>query len=405
MAAGARYKVVLGVCGSIAAYKTPDLVRRMREQDLEVRVVMTPSAAVFVTPMSLQTVSGYPVRQDLFDPVEEEAMGHIELARWADLVLVAPATASCMARLAHGFADDLLSAICLATESPVWLAPAMNRAMWQNPATRSNRALLLERGVRFAGPGEGIQACGETGEGRMLEPAELARWMRATMTPGKLEGVHALVTAGPTREPLDPVRYLGNRSSGRMGYAMASALAAAGASVELVSGPVSIPPPPCAQLVKVGTALEMEAAVMQRVSRADLFVAAAAVADYRLAEPSPNKIKKADAEMHLRLQRNPDILGRVSALARPPFTLGFAAETERLEEYAEQKRIAKGLDMIAANLVGGTDGGFDAEDNALTVFWAGGRRDFPLMPKRLLASLLVDLLAERYREKNPIENS
>lgn len=323
-------------------------------------------------------------------------MDHIELARWADRVLVAPATADLMARLSAGMADDLLTTLILATEAPVFLAPAMNHRMWLHPATQQNALRLRERGVHLLGPGYGEQACGESGPGRMLEPAELLESVLAQPSGGALDGRRAVVTAGPTREAIDPVRYIGNRSSGRMGYAVAEALCARGASVVLVSGPTALAPPRGIDLVSVESALEMEQAVLSHMNGCDLFVAAAAVADYRIAAPASAKIKKTDADLTLRLVRNPDILAQVSARADRPFTVGFAAETERLEEQARHKLEAKNVDMIAANLVGGDLGGFDRPDNALLVLWPGGRRSFPLMPKTALADALVELIAERY---------
>lgn len=388
-------RILLGVSGGIAAYKAAELIRLLRAEGVELRVVMTAAAQAFITPLSLQALAGGEVRCDLLDPRAEAGMDHIELARWAELVLVVPATADLMARLAAGLADDLLTTLILATTAPVVLAPAMNHRMWRHPATQHNAALLAARGVRLLGPAEGDQACGESGPGRLLEPAEiLARILRRPQ--GPLAGRQALVTAGPTREPIDPVRYLSNRSSGRMGYAVAAALAGRGARVVLVSGPTALGPPAGVERVAVETALEMHAAVLERVAACDLFVGAAAVADYRVADPAPEKLKKDAAELGLRLVRNPDILGEVAALARPPFTLGFAAETERLEEHARAKLAAKGVDMIAANRVGGETGGFEREENALLVLWRGGRRVLPLCPKPLLAESLVDLLEERF---------
>ena len=387
-------RILLGVSGGIAAYKAAELVRRLREAGAQVRVVMTPAATAFITPLSLQALSGQEVRCDLFDPSAEAGMGHIELARWADLILIAPATADLMARLAHGLADDLLSTLVLASTAPLTLAPAMNQAMWRHPATQDNLRTLSGRGVRILGPVDGGQACGDSGPGRMLEAAEIA----AALFPSRRlpPGCRALITAGPTREPLDPVRFLGNRSSGRMGYAVAQALAARGAEVCLVSGPSALTPPQVAELIQVETAAEMHAAVMARAAHCDLFIAAAAVADYRPAAPQPVKIKKAAAETTLRLVRNPDILAEVAALPGGPFTVGFAAETEDLETYARGKLETKGLDMIAANQVGGTQGGFDSQDNALLVLWSNGARQLPLSPKAQLAGELADLICERY---------
>jgi phosphopantothenoylcysteine decarboxylase/phosphopantothenate--cysteine ligase len=391
-------KVLLGVSGGIAAYKAAELVRRLREAGAEVRVVMTAAAQAFVAPLTFQALSGHAVRSDLLDPSAEAGMGHIELARWADLILVAPATADLLARLAHGLADDLLTTLALASVAPLVVAPAMNQAMWRHPATRDNLRVLRGRGVRVLGPEQGGQACGDTGPGRMLEPAEIvaALYPRCALP----AGCRVLVTAGPTREPLDPVRFLGNRSSGRMGYALAQALAARGAEVCLVSGPSALEPPSVAEFVRVETGIEMHAAVMARAARCDLFVAVAAVADYRPVAPHATKIKKSEDAMTLCLVKNPDILADVAALPGGPFTVGFAAETEQVEPYARGKLAAKGLDMIAANLVGGPadrlHGGFDSEDNALLVLWEGGGRSLPLMSKGLLAAELADLICERY---------
>lgn len=387
-------KILLGVSGGIAAYKAAELVRRLRDAGAEVRVAMTAAATTFITPLTFQALSGQEVRCELLDPSAEAGMGHIELARWADLILVAPATADLMARLAHGLANDLLCTLALASPAPLVLAPAMNQAMWRHAATQDNLRTLVERGVRILGPADGGQACGDTGPGRMLEPAEIvAALLPAHRLP---PGCRALVTAGPTREPLDPVRFLGNRSSGRMGYAVAQALAARGAEICLVTGPSALPPPAVAELVRVETALEMHAAVMPRAGHCDIFVATAAVADYRPAAPHPGKIKKVAGELTLHLVRNPDILAEVAALPGGPFAVGFAAETEDLEAYARGKLEAKGLDMIAANRVGGAEGGFDSQDNALLILWPGGARHLPLGPKNRLAGELADIICERY---------
>ncbi len=399
-------RILLGLTGGIAAYKAAELVRLLRRDGAEVQVVMTRGAEAFITALTLQALSGRPVRRALFDEQAEAAMGHIELARWADLVLVAPASADFMARLAQGRADDLLATLCLATESPIALAPAMNRVMWANAATQANAALLRQRDVWLWGPDEGEQACGESGPGRMLEPVELLVRTRELLAQGKLAGVRVLLTAGPTREPIDPVRFVGNRSSGRMGYALARALRSAGAVVTLVSGPVALATPPGVERVEVQTALEMEQAVMARVDGCDLFVGCAAVADYRPESVTERKIKKTQDRLELRLVRNPDILAGVAAHSPRPFCVGFAAETERVAEQAEHKRRAKGLDMIAANQVGGAQGGFEREQNALTVLWEGGSRELPLMDKAALARELVALIAENYHaKKNTAENT
>lgn len=386
--------ILLGVSAGIAAYKSCDLVRRLMDAGARVRVVMTPRAAEFVAPLTFQALSGHPVRLSAFDAGAEAGMDHIELARWADCVLVAPATADLMARLAQGMADDLLTTLCLATEAPVCLAPAMNRAMWAHAATRANAQCLAGRGVRLLGPASGGQACGEEGAGRMLEPGELVAALRERFTDGPLAGRRVLITAGPTREPVDPVRFVGNRSSGRMGYAVAAAAAAAGARVCLVSGPVALPSPPGVERVAVETALEMHAAVMERVAQAEVFISTAAVADYRVAEPALEKIKKRADTLELRLVRNPDILAEVAARPDAPFTVGFAAETGDLERHARAKLEAKGLDMIAANDVS-AGRGFDAEENALEVLWPGGGTSLGRQPKTALARALVALVARR----------
>jgi len=387
-------RILLGVTGSIAAYKAVELARGLRRAGAEVQVVTTPGAREFVAPLTFQALTGRPLRCELFDPAAEAAMDHIELARWAEWVLVAPASADFLARIAQGLADDLLTTLCLATEAPLWVAPAMNRVMWRHPATQANIGVLRGRGVRVLGPDQGAQACGEEGPGRMLEAEAILRLLAGD---GPLSGVSVLVTAGPTREPIDPVRFLSNRSSGRMGYALAAALAGLGAEVTLVSGPVALPSPPGVARVNVETALEMASVVEARAGDAAIFVAAAAVADYRPVHVPGHKIKKRDARRTLELTPNPDILATVAARPDAPFCLGFAAETRDLEANARSKLEAKGLDMIAANLVGGSEGGFESEDNALLVLWPGGRHEFPLLPKQALARRLADLLAVRFR--------
>ena len=398
-------RVLLGVSGGIAAYKSPDLVRRLRERGNEVRVVMTRAAQDFITPLSLQAVSGQAVHTTLLDEQAEAAMGHIELARWADVVLIAPASADIIARLAHGLADDLLSTLCLATEAPIVLAPAMNRRMWAAAATQANVKTLRARGIRLLGPGAGDQACGEVGEGRMLEPGELAADLDALVLtdvedPG-LAGLGVLVTAGPTREAIDPVRYISNHSSGKMGYAVAAAAREAGASVILVSGPSDLPAPAGVERIQVESAAEMRDAVLSRVDGCDIFIAAAAVADYRPAEKAGQKIKKKTRALEIALVRNVDILAEVASGDHPPFTVGFAAETEKLKFHAREKLTRKSLDMIAANPVGGPNLGFGVDTNALRVFWKDGEADLGEASKTELAQRLVALVAERFREKHP----
>lgn len=392
----ANKRVVLGVTGGIAAYKSAELTRRLKEAGSTVQVVMTEAACEFVTPLTFQALSGKPVHTELLDPSAEAAMGHIELARWADRVLIAPASADFIARFAHGHADDLLATLCLATEAPILLAPAMNRVMWANPATQTNCAALTSRGIRLLGPGQGDQACGETGAGRMLEPDELVAALADTFNGGALAGLNVLITAGPTRETIDPVRYISNRSSGRMGFALAQAGREAGASVTLIAGPVSLETPKGVTRIDVETAEQMNTAAL--AERSDIFIASAAVADYRPAQAAMRKLKKSE-RFTLELMPNPDIIANVGAQARPPFTVGFAAETHDLAQSAQGKLEAKRLDMIAANLIG--DGrGFDSEENALEVFWAGGKRSLPQTSKHKLARELIQLIAERYRAKH-----
>lgn len=388
-------RIVLLVTGGIAAYKSPDVVRRLRDAGAQVRVVMTPAATAFITPLTLQAVSGVAVRCDLFDAAAEAAMGHIELARWADAIVAAPATADFIARLRLGLANDLATAICLASTAPVLLAPAMNQQMWQHPATQDNLAALSARGVHLAGPGDGSQACGEVGPGRMLEANEICVAASGLFASGALAGLRVLVTAGPTREALDPVRYISNHSSGKMGYAIAAAAAEAGASVTLVSGPTTLASPEGVSCIDVVSALEMYEAVMTRATAADIFVATAAVADYRPEAAIETKLKREKAAMELRLVPNPDILGAVAALPSPPFTVGFAAETHDVETYARGKLAAKRIDMIAANEVGGRALGFNADDNELLVIWNGGEALLARAPKATLARSLVDLIASR----------
>jgi phosphopantothenoylcysteine decarboxylase/phosphopantothenate--cysteine ligase len=390
--------IVLGITGGIAAYKAPDLVRRLRERGAEVQIVMTASAEEFVTPTALQAVSGRPIRSNLWDKEAEAAMSHIELARWADVVLIAPATAEVMARIVSGAAPDLLTTICLATEAPIALAPAMNRVMWSNPATQSNRDTLEQRGIHILGPDSGSQACGESGAGRMLEPDTIAATV-CGLTVGKgaglLEGRSVVMTAGPTREPIDPVRYISNRSSGKMGYALARAVAAQGANVLLISGPVNLPAPPGVRVQHVNTAQEMFDATHKHIVSADIFIAAAAVADYRPIKKQAHKIKKNKESSNIELIRCPDILASVAALDDAPFSVGFAAETEKVENYARSKLENKKLNMIIANQVG-DDRGFDRDDNAVTVLWKNGKRDFPIAAKSELARDLVELIVEHF---------
>jgi phosphopantothenoylcysteine decarboxylase/phosphopantothenate--cysteine ligase len=389
-------RILLGVTGGIAAYKSAEIVRRLRERGADVQVVMTGAARQFVSPLTFQALSGRPVRTDLWDEAAEAAMGHIELARWADRIIVAPASADFLARLAHGLASDLLTTLCLATDVPITVAPAMNRLMWANAATRANMALLVARGIDVIGPAEGDQACGETGPGRMVEPDVLAAAMidRSAMS-GALAGRKLIVTAGPTRECIDPVRFITNRSSGKMGFAVAEAARDAGAEVILISGPVSVCTPRGVRRVDVETAEQMLAAVNENLAGTDVFIAAAAVSDYRPVQVSTEKIKKTSDSLMLALSRTTDILATVAAGADRPFVVGFAAETQNVERNALAKLESKNLDMIAANQVG--EGlAFDQDDNALTVYWRGGRRELKRAGKAQIAAELIALIAERF---------
>ncbi len=396
--------ILVGITGGIAAYKSVELVRRLREQKAQVRVVMTQAATEFITPLTLQAVSGQRVHTHLLDKEAEAAMGHIELARWADVILIAPATADFLAKLAYGHANDLLSTVCLATSARIIVAPAMNQQMWQAKTTQENCVRLRACGVQFFGPTAGAQACGETGPGRMLEPTELVNCLNGLFEPGVLEGRHLLITAGPTRENIDPVRFISNRSSGRMGYAVAEAAQAMGAQVTLVSGPVSLPPPPGVQRVSVFSAQDMLEAVLTRIATVDVFIATAAVADYRPVQVATQKLKKTESHLHLTLERTPDILATVANLPKPPFTVGFAAETENLAQYARDKLERKKLDMVAANQVGIAGIGFESEENALTVFWKGGEVELPRCSKPLLARHLMEIVRTRYLAKQSMSN-
>jgi phosphopantothenoylcysteine decarboxylase/phosphopantothenate--cysteine ligase len=389
-------RILLGITGGIAAYKAAELVRGLRKAGAEVRVVMTEAATQFVTPMTLQALSGNPVRTALFDPEHEAAMGHIELARWAELVVVAPASADFLARLTAGMANDLLSTLCLASGAPIAVAPAMNRQMWQAAATQQNVRQLRERGTQLWGPAEGEQACGESGPGRMLEPAELLQACQRHFADGPLNGVRVTITAGPTREALDPVRFISNHSSGKMGFAIAAAAVGMGAQVRLVAGPVALATPAGVERIDVESAAQMLEAVL--ANPGEIFIACAAVADYRPESVANEKLKKHTERQTLTLQRNPDILATVSALDNAPFTVGFAAETENLLENARSKLQQKRLDMIAANWVGGRaeGGGFNSDENALELIWSGGERSLPRSDKSELARRLLAAVAERF---------
>ena len=393
-----KRKILLGVTGGIAAYKSAELVRLLIKAGAEVRVVMTPSAREFVQPLTYQALSGHRVYVDIFDGEADSAMDHIELARWCDLMLVAPASADFIARMTAGYADNLLLTLCLASRQPVAVAPAMNQQMYANAATGDNIATLKARGVRVWGPDAGEQACGDVGPGRMLEPVELLAQVEMLFAPGPLQGVRLLMTAGPTREAIDPVRFISNRSSGKMGYALAAAARDAGASVTLVSGPVSLDSPAGVNRILVESAADMHEAVMREVAEHSIFIACAAVSDYRIDQSAEHKLKKSADSLSLKLVPNADILADVSALAERPFCVGFAAETRDLKKYALDKLERKRLDMIAANLVADGVGGFETDSNRLEVYWPGGDHQIEQADKREVAKQLIDLIARRYTD-------
>lgn len=390
-------RILLGVTGSIAAYKSADLVRRLRDAGAQVRVVMTESAKEFITPLTMQAVSGHPVHDELFDLQAEAAMGHIELARWADLLVIAPATADCMARLVGGKADDLLTTLCLASQAPLLIAPAMNQNMWKHTSTQENLQALHQKGFYIVGPGEGIQACGDVGYGRMSEPVEIVDEADKIFATGLLAGVRVLLTAGPTHEAIDPVRYIANGSSGKMGYALAEAAREAGASVTLISGPTHLTVPRHVECIHVVSAQEMYDAVMANVSACDLFVGVAAVADYRSETVASSKLHKDGETMTLTLIRNPDIIASVGALADKPFIVGFAAETDHVVESAKAKMQRKCMNMIIANQVGGGLA-MNADDNCVTVISANSEIALETMPKQQLARKLITIISEQYKK-------
>jgi phosphopantothenoylcysteine decarboxylase/phosphopantothenate--cysteine ligase len=392
-------KIVLGVTGSIAAYKAADLVRLLIKEGAEVKVVMTQAASEFITPLTMQTLSGSPVAMTLLDADEESTMGHIQLARWADWVLIAPASANTLAGLAHGRTEDLLTALCLATTAPIAVAPAMNNKMWSNEATQNNLATIADRGVLVLGPATGEQACGENGEGRLLEPEQLITELLHLILPTKLSGKRVVVTAGPTHEPIDPVRFIGNRSSGKMGFAIATAAAQAGAEVILITGPVALATPPEVQRVDVETAQQMFEAI-EKIEQIDIFIGCAAVADYRPEQYSESKLKKAvETQRAIQVTENKDIIAAVAQRQVKPFIVGFAAETDDIINYAKDKMERKQLDMIAANLVG-KGLGFGVDTNTLYVFWQQGEALLPLALKSHLARDLMRLIIDRYDAKN-----
>jgi phosphopantothenoylcysteine decarboxylase/phosphopantothenate--cysteine ligase len=391
-------RVLLGVTGGIAAYKAAELTRRLKEIGADVQVVMSRGAQRFVAPRTFQALSGRPVRDDLWDAAAEQGMGHLELARWPDAIVVAPASADFLARLAQGRADDLLTTLCLASDRPLFVAPAMNLRMWANRATQDNLARLKSRKVTPLGPGHGELAEGEVGPGRMLEPAQIRDALVAHFRQGPLAGVPVVVTAGPTREPLDPVRVLTNRSSGKMGFAVAEALTGLGAQVTLIAGPVHVPTPAGVERIDVETADEMYRASLRAAKRAKVFVGAAAVADYRPKKAARGKIKKKAAALSLPMERTRDILAAVRRKHPKLFMVGFAAETEKLEAHARAKLKDKKLDLIAANLVG-RGRAFDRDDNELHVYWHKGGKPLGKDSKANLARALADLIANRYKSR------
>ena len=398
-------KILLGITGGIAAYKSAVLCRDLKRLGAEVRVIMTSAAVRFITPLTLQALSGHPVNSDLFQAETDHGMGHIELARWADLIIIAPASANTIARLAHGQADDLLTTTVLASDAPLYLAPAMNSLMWRHLATQANIELLISRGVKILGPAEGDQACGEQGMGRMLEAEQIAEHMQQLLQNELLAGKNIIVTAGPTWEALDPVRGLTNHSSGRMGYALASALQDAGAAITLISGPAALHPPYGVNCIRITSAEEMAESVMANIATCDIFVGVAAVADYRPVVSAEQKIKKNSETLTLALVRNPDILAMVAALDNAPFTVGFAAETENVTSNAEKKLTAKGIDMIAANPVSGDNSAFNSDSNELTLIDKNGISHLSRCSKPLLAQKLTKEIARRYYETYPAKDS
>lgn len=391
-------QIILGITGGIAAYKSAELTRILKGAGADVRVVMTPSATEFITPLTLQALSGNPVHLHLLNAEAEAGMGHIELAKWADLVLIAPASANFMSRMASGQGDDLLTTLCLATEAPICLAPAMNQAMWRDAGTQTNANTLEQRGIKLFGPGIGEQACGDNGPGRMLEPGEIADLTAKQFQKGLLTGKTVFITAGPTREALDPVRYISNHSSGKMGYALAEAAVEAGAKVKLISGPVNLPAPDRVERVSVESAEEMLSASLNDLGLCNIFIAAAAVADYRPTAIAEHKIKKGSEEiMELHLVKNPDIVATVASRSPKPFTVGFAAETKDVIDYARGKLARKNLDLIIANDVSRSDIGFNSDENAVTVISSTSTENLPQASKRQLAGQLIERIAKQYQ--------
>jgi phosphopantothenoylcysteine decarboxylase/phosphopantothenate--cysteine ligase len=403
-------RILLGISGGIAAYKSADLVRRLKERGAEVRVILTPAAAEFITPLTLQALSGHPVGQSLLDPAAEAAMGHIELARWADFILVAPASADVIARICYGMANDLLTTCILAADAPLAVAPAMNQQMYKNIATKTNLATLKSRNIHIYGPAAGEQACGDVGMGRMLEPVQLAELVADHFRSAEqvhtqstaLTGLKIAITAGPTREAIDPVRYISNHSSGKMGYALAAAAAQAGATVTLISGPVQLSTPAGVARIDVISAEQMYQAALDAAVQHDIFIGCAAVADYRMAAVATQKLKKTAAHDQLTLQlvKNPDIIAAVAALtSQRPYTVGFAAETEHVEQYAKRKLAEKNLDLICANDVSVAGQGFNSEQNAITLYGKDLTQQLALQDKSALATSLIQLIVEQYHHE------
>jgi phosphopantothenoylcysteine decarboxylase / phosphopantothenate---cysteine ligase len=389
-------KILLAITGSIAAYKSAELIRLLRSQEAQVKVVMTKDACEFISELTVQALSNQPVHIELLDPQAEASMSHITLAKWAEVLLIAPATANIMAKLAAGIADDLLTTLYLACAAPVIIVPAMNQQMWQHPATQENTTKLKARKNFIWGPDFGQQACGDTGPGRLLEPVDIVAHLEQIFSPKLFDGVKILITAGPTRESIDPVRYISNRSSGKMGYALASAVADMGAEVVLVTGPTQLTPPTDSKIIAIETAQDMYTAVMENIADCHLFIAAAAVSDYRCAEVPLQKMKK-QATLEIKLEKNVDILAQVAALPDPPFTVGFAAETENLLTNAKEKLIKKKLDAIIVNDVSQRDSGFESDFNEVTLLTANEQINLSRTTKKQLAAKILQVIAGLYR--------
>jgi phosphopantothenoylcysteine decarboxylase/phosphopantothenate--cysteine ligase len=398
---GMARQIIVGICAGIAAYKSAELVRLLCKDNNTVRVVMTESALKFITPLTFEALTGQRVYSHLFDSHHQSAMDHIELARWADVVVIAPTTADFIAKLRSGIADDLLSTLCLATTAPLFIAPAMNHRMWANLATQENIEVLKQREMTMIGPDSGSQACGESGVGRMAEPQQIVDQLNACNSiAGLLTGTRVLISAGPTREPIDPVRYISNHSSGKMGYAIAEAASNAGAVVTLISGPVTVSPPKISQILHIQTAQQMCDAVMQQIVHNDIYIGTAAVADYSPEQVSSSKLKKSAKTMTITLNKTRDILTTLTLSNADVFTVGFAAETNDLERYARAKLADKNLDMIIANQVGLSDRGFDSDNNAVSVIWDNGHQTFSLRSKKQLATDIIGLIAQHYAKKH-----